>query len=364
VIGYLFDCGHGGLEPALCATEQATHSAFNEGGKLPVFDNTVYQPSSGVTDAEEVDEEPPAPSGRKKALLIGCNYPGQSAELRGCINDVIRWKNTLINLYDFKESDMVILKDQDEPDNRKHSTRANIIAAVRWLVQGAAPGDALFLQFSGHGGQKKSKDSSEEDGKDEVLIPSDYQAAGTIVDHEIFDLCVVPLPSGCKLTVILDCCHSGSALDLPFMWIEENTDWKVAGYTWHTAGDVQMFSGCDDSQCSMDAFDSRMKRPGGAMTTSLCDTLQDNKSKDLTYPELLRKLHEVLAKRNFDQLPRLSSSQAFAPTEKVFSFVDGMIPNKNPQLGQTGVPPAHAADGAGSILASLLGGGGGDELQW
>lgn len=30
---------------------------------------------------------PPAGGGTKKALIIGCNYPGTQSQLRGCIND-------------------------------------------------------------------------------------------------------------------------------------------------------------------------------------------------------------------------------------------------------------------------------------
>lgn len=33
--------------------------------------------------------------------------------------------------------------------------------------------------------------------------------------HEIM---VNPLPAGCRLTAIMDCCHSGSALDLPYIY--------------------------------------------------------------------------------------------------------------------------------------------------
>ena len=48
--------------------------------------------------------EPPPPSmveasGNRKSLLIGINYPGSSAELRGCINDVKRMK-AYITSYD------------------------------------------------------------------------------------------------------------------------------------------------------------------------------------------------------------------------------------------------------------------------
>merc|ERR1719343_231678 len=101
-----------------------------------------------------------------------------------------------------------------------------------------------------------------------------------------------------------------------------------------------MFSGCEDCQTSMDAFDKRMGRPGGAMTTSLCDTLWDSRGRDMTYPEMLAKLHEVLEARNFDQKPKLSSSQSFEPDDKIFCLTDGMIPNMNEKLGQTEVPPA------------------------
>jgi hypothetical protein len=30
---------------------------------------------------------------------------------------------------------------------------------------------------------------------------------------------VKPLPAGCRLTALYDCCHSGSALDLPYIFV-------------------------------------------------------------------------------------------------------------------------------------------------
>ena len=33
-------------------------------------------------------------------------------------------------------------------------TLLNIIAAIMWLVEGASPGDSLFLHYSGHGGKE------------------------------------------------------------------------------------------------------------------------------------------------------------------------------------------------------------------
>lgn len=53
---------------------------------------------------------------------------------------------------------------------------------------------------------------------DETLIPVDYQKAGHIVDDEVHDVLVRGLPAGVRLTGIMDCCHSESILDLPYVY--------------------------------------------------------------------------------------------------------------------------------------------------
>ena len=40
--------------------------------------------------------------------------------------------------------------------------------------------------------------------------------AGMIIDDEINNWLVNPLPQGCKLHCIIDACHSGSVMDLPY----------------------------------------------------------------------------------------------------------------------------------------------------
>eukprot|EP00928_Gymnodinium_smaydae_P020276 TRINITY_DN17843_c0_g1_i1.p1 TRINITY_DN17843_c0_g1~~TRINITY_DN17843_c0_g1_i1.p1 ORF type:complete len:572 (-),score=79.93 TRINITY_DN17843_c0_g1_i1:322-2037(-) len=338
VISFLEIMGYGNMLEALAKTEAATHEAVSTGGKIPVFDATYYQPPVQVLQASEVGLDPPRVTGRKKAVLIGCNYPGTDAELNGCINDVQRWSSLLINVYDFQRQDMVQLIDAGHNDYKFFPTRSNILNAIRWLVDGAAPGDVLFFQFSGHGAQREAEYDNEADGMDELLVPTDYGEAGMIVDHELFDVLCVSLPSGCKLTVILDCCHSGSALDLPFVWNSNQQDWNIERDAWHIAGDVQMFSGCEDDQCSMDAT-TRQGLPGGAMTTAMCDVLEKYAEEPPgSYPSLLDAMTNVLDERGFEQRPRLSSSQAFQVAEKRFSVIDFIVPNLNPQLGQANPP--------------------------
>lgn len=74
--------------------------------------------------------------------------------------------------------------------------------------------------FTGHGGQKKDWTFKERDGKNEMIIPSDYHwyrsfRRGSIVDDELNKRLIRPLPSGCVLHCLTDTCHSGTNLDLP-----------------------------------------------------------------------------------------------------------------------------------------------------
>ncbi|KAJ9057970.1 Ca(2+)-dependent cysteine protease [Entomophthora muscae] len=157
-------------------------------------------------------------SGRKKALLIGINYYGTKAALRGCINDVKNIKDFICRHYSFSTDSMVILTDDQKDNPTRIPTRENIIQAMKWLVSDARPNDSLFFHFSGHGSQQEDKDGDEDDGFDETICPVDYNQSGMIVDDEMNAIMVQPLPPGCRLTAIFDCCHSGTALDLPYTY--------------------------------------------------------------------------------------------------------------------------------------------------
>lgn len=41
------------------------------------------------------------------------------------------------------------------------------------------------------------------------------------------DILVKPLPPGCRLTAIFDCCHSGSVLDLPYEYVTASAGAKL-----------------------------------------------------------------------------------------------------------------------------------------
>ncbi|KAL6400441.1 hypothetical protein AUP68_16147 [Ilyonectria robusta] len=158
-------------------------------------------------------------SGRRKALLIGINYFGQRGQLRGCINDVRNMTAYLAEHFGYKREDMVILTD-DQQNPMSQPTKQNLLRAMHWLVKDARPNDSLFFHYSdvGHGGQTKDLDGDEDDGYDEVIYPVDFRQTGHITDDEMHRIMVRPLQAGVRLTAIFDSCHSGTALDLPYIY--------------------------------------------------------------------------------------------------------------------------------------------------
>jgi len=100
-------------------------------------------------------------------------------------------------------------------DDHLEPNSENILREIRNLVAGAKPGDHFLFHYSGHSGQIINEDNTEEDGLDEVLIPSDDKDFDKIItDDQLRKYLVDALPIGSSLVAIIDCCHSGSMLDL------------------------------------------------------------------------------------------------------------------------------------------------------
>ncbi|KAI0174764.1 metacaspase-1 [Pestalotiopsis sp. NC0098] len=286
-------------------------------------------------------------SGKRKALLVGINYIGQKNQLRGCINDVRNLSSFLVEQYNYKMEDMVILTD-DTSNPVQQPTKANIIRAMQWLVQGAQPNDSLFFHFSGHGGQTEDLDGDEDDGYDEVIYPVDFKTNGHIVDDDIHNIMVRPLQPGVRLTAIFDSCHSGTAMDLPYVYstkgvlkepnlVAEAGSGALSAITAYASGDlggaissivgfaskalrgndgynktiqtktspadVVMFSGSKDDQTSADAMIAQQAT--GAMSWAFITALKQNPQQ--SYVQLLNSIRDVLSTK-YTQKPQLSCS--------------------------------------------------------
>ncbi|KAL4809928.1 caspase domain-containing protein [Aspergillus unguis] len=286
-------------------------------------------------------------TGRRKALLIGINYFGQPNQLQGCINDVTNVSSFLHQRHGYRREDMVILTD-DQKNPKSMPTKANILRAMQWLVYGAQPHDSLFIHFSGHGGRTPDLDGDEDDGFDDVIYPVDYRTAGHIVDDEMHDIMVRPLQPGVRLTAIFDSCHSGTALDLPYVYstqgvLKEPNLAKEAASDLFSAitsygqgdlsgmaqtaigffkkaaigdsarqrtirtktspADVVMFSGSKDDQTSADTFQDGEAR--GALSWAFIRVLQ--RHPQLSYVQLLNLIRAELEGK-YTQKPQLSCS--------------------------------------------------------
>lgn len=155
-------------------------------------------------------------STRKRALLIGINYPGQQGELSGCHNDVMNMKEYIIDTHGFTESDIKVLMDHGN-DQNEEPTFANIMRECRRLVAESRAGDSVLFHFSGHGGRLRGDINDEKEKYDETLIPSDYNVAGHIRDNDLFVNLICPMAAGVNLACLIDCCRAnGPVLDLPF----------------------------------------------------------------------------------------------------------------------------------------------------
>lgn len=153
--------------------------------------------------------------GTRRAVLIGINYKGQQGELQGCHSDVVNMYNYIQDYYGFQDDNIECLV--DDGDHRQ-PTKANIIKAYKQVVRKSKAGDAIFLHFSGHGTKVPDLNGDEDDGYDEALVPLDFKRAGMIIDDDLYDLFVKGLPYGVHVVSVMDCCHSGTMMDLPYIF--------------------------------------------------------------------------------------------------------------------------------------------------
>lgn len=187
---------------------------------------------------EPLQISPPSSKGTKRALLIGINYEGQQNCLSGCHNDVKNIQQYLERVHDFQESDMLVLMD----DGMHHApTRKNILEAFDRLVTYSRPGDVVFVHYSGHGSQIPVNGKSigiifgkvelrsfrfgsqhvlvlNKGGNEDTIIPVDFVVNGQIAASDILNKLVKPMRAGVNAGVLMDCCHSGTVLDLPYMF--------------------------------------------------------------------------------------------------------------------------------------------------
>ncbi|MDM8517451.1 caspase family protein [Desulfobacterales bacterium HSG16] len=157
-----------------------------------------------------------------RALLVGIDYHDANSmipRLGGAVNDVNE-------MYDLMTKTLGIDPLSIKTLIEKQATRDAILKTFQaWLIKGTEPGDLVFFQYAGHGTQvpdpfntqaydplKKGKSRDIELA--EAFVPYDTEIhekhkeiRQLIYDTELHDL--LKQLSGRKVTLFLDCCHSG-----------------------------------------------------------------------------------------------------------------------------------------------------------
>lgn len=261
----------------------------------------------------------------KKALLIGINYMGTSSQLNGCINDVKKVQDYLLK--NGFESDSIHTV-TDHIGSTLKPTKENILKQIHWLVSDLPKNKQceLFFHYSGHGSYTYDRNKDERDGRDETLVPLDYETSGLILDDDLKVHLVDTLPENVDLFCILDCCHSGSGLDLRYRVrsytkldgldedIEENDDKYMQEFVlWQnkknsqSKANVICLSGCKDSQYSADAYIKGKYQ--GAMTWGFINVVEKYNYAPISYKRLIREIQKLLKKSRYEQIPQLSTGK-------------------------------------------------------
>lgn len=143
-----------------------------------------------------------------RALVIGIDrYANLPYPLEGCVNDAKVLGALLADRFGFLPDQIVTLLDEG-------ATRDRILSELDRLVDAAAEDDIIVLTYSGHGSQMTDREGDEPDGLDETIVPHDSGRAPhpnrDISDDELYVRLVSLAEKTRYVTLIFDCCHSGS----------------------------------------------------------------------------------------------------------------------------------------------------------
>jgi hypothetical protein len=239
----------------------------------------------------------------KKALLIGIDYVSSPIVLlNGCINDIITIRNMLIDAYDYDQSNITILR--DDSGDFIQPTRTNIVTQLNNMIKDSVNLEEIWFHYSGHGSQLKDRNSEMRD----IIIPSNYQDEGFIMDSELLDIIS---KIKCRSIFVFDCCHSGSVCDMP--WTFEYTDGSQNNYSKSRTNtinienpNIYVFSGCRDDQSSADSSNT-LDQSVGAFSNAFVECLRANHH-NISITDLYKNICVYLLQNGYSQTPILSSS--------------------------------------------------------
>lgn len=251
--------------------------------------------------------------------MIGINYESVPiATLAGCISDAERIHSFLIEK-DYPESSILLLTDKSGVKSSRLPNKENILKAFRWLLSAAPASDfenesswdtqkgpvKHFFHYSGHGSQVRDSNDTIRGGFDDTICPLDIMSVGQILDTEIRTQLVDKIRSDSSMYCTFDCCHSGTIMDLPFVYKTRTKGIEKCGKTSEPKAEILCLSACFDSQTSADLCINNVNTGITTAAFLYCMSL----SGDLTYRVLIDTVREFATTNHiFSQQATLSFS--------------------------------------------------------
>jgi hypothetical protein len=162
--------------------------------------------------------------------------------------------------------------------------------------------------YSGHGSYFSSLDSKESDHQDEYIIMKDGAVKDDVIQSEFLAL----LPSTCKMFCLFDCCYSGTATDLKYIYNSDQKQSQIDEKYSKTTAKVVMMSASQDHQVAY----------GGISTTDLSvltKVFLQNFAKGYSFITLQSQIQNTLTQNFVSQAPVLTASMS-----ELFTY--GLIP--------------------------------------
>lgn len=247
-------------------------------------------------------------------VLFGLNYVNTDKKLLGCINDVKLMHNFFMSHLRVPAKNISVYHDYTDVT----PIGANIIRIIRdSITQVNTSPDLhnLWIHYSGHGSCEVDKNEDEdklndvisgkaEYGFDEALVALDNQY---ILDDKLNKL-FSTLNKDKRLICVFDCCHSGTALDLPYRYCYKTNKCVKSKQTGNAITcHAILLSAARDIQTAADAGHISSKyQYTGAFTTALLKAFASTMS--LSIDKILDEASQTLKKHKFSQLPQVTST--------------------------------------------------------
>jgi hypothetical protein len=276
------------------------------------------------------------------ALLVGINrYPDPIPRLTGCVNDVDALANYLQHRIHPESGNLYLRVLKDEA-----ATRDAVIDAFREHLGQATQADEVLFAYSGHGSQEPAPPAFwqlEPDHMNETLVCWDSRLPDKhdLADKELACLISVVAAKTPRMTVILDCCHSGSGSRvMNARYIEPDSRPRTLESYWlgtipasrSEASEVLptpipqgrhvLLAACRDVETAKE-YQAKQR---GAFSYFLLETLIHSKS-SLSYREVFKQANALIRGQVPNQTPQIEATH---PEDLDRGFLGGTVAQTMP----------------------------------